>query len=457
MPIQILVVEDEKLIRQTLIRKLTKEGYTVIGAHDGHQARQKLASQHWDLILLDINLPGPDGLTLLRESLQLDPDVPVIMLTGNHQIEIVVEAIKLGAFQYLTKPFELEEVVLVVQKALEVHALQRKMRHIQSNQKKTFGFDQIIGESASICQMRELAMRVAKSQAETILLLGESGTGKNLLAQAIHYHSNRANRPFTEITCTAISETLLESELFGHERGAFTDAHQTRQGLAETANGGTLFLDEIGDMPLSIQAKLLGFLESRKFRRVGGNRDIHVDVRIIAATNVDLREKVEEKLFRADLFFRLNVIEIMIPPMRDHAEDIGVLAMYFIDHFNQKFRKNIRGLTPEALNILKNYAWPGNARELRNQIERAMILTNGDTIHPSDLSLPTHDQPSTNSEPHQLPPEGVNLEQLEDQLVEQAMTQADGNQTHAAKLLGLTRDQLRYRLKKKRPQEHSEV
>ena len=456
---KILVVDDELLIRQTLVRKLSREGYEVTSASDGYQARKLMSPNHWDLVILDITMPGPDGLTLLREFLQEEPDLPVIMLTGNHQIGVVVEAIKAGAFQYITKPFELEEVVEVVHKALHEHALEleEKLEPKESIKKKTFGFDRIIGDSHAIRQVRELAMRVAKSQAETILLLGESGTGKNLLAQAIHYQSARAAGPFTEITCTAISETLLESELFGHERGAFTDAHQTRQGLAELANGGTLFLDEIGDMPLSIQAKLLGFLESRKFRRVGGKRDIHVDVRIIAATNADLREKVKEKLFRPDLFFRLNVIEIKLGPLREHTEDIGLLAKSFINHFNQKFRRQIRGLTPEALAILNRYSWPGNARELRNQIERAMILCQGDTIGPGDLSISGWDDLHGSSDPSQLPPDGVDLETLEDHLVQQAMDRADGNQTHAAKLLGLTRDQLRYRLKKKRSPESSSV
>jgi len=445
---QILVVEDENLIRQTLIRKLTKEGFEVTGAADGHQARDQINSQRWDLIMLDITLPGPNGLTLLREIKQEDADVPVIMLTGNHQVEYVVEAMKAGAFQYLTKPFQLEEVVIVVRKALEIFALHRKVNQIQAHESKAFGFDSIIGQSQRMQEIRDIAQRVAASQAETILLLGESGTGKNLLAQAIHHHSPRANRPFTEITCTAISETLLESELFGHEKGAFTDARQSKQGLAELANGGTLFLDEIGDMPLTIQAKLLGFLESRKFRRVGGTRDIHVDLRIIAATNVDLAERVEEKRFRADLYFRLNVIELRLPSLREHPADIELLAKFFVHHFNRKFRKNIRGIDPDATRLLETYPWPGNARELRNQIERAMILNRGDILRAADLSLRNVPPSACEQEGFQLPSCGLNLEDLENSLVQQAMERADQNQTHAAKLLSISRDQLRYRLKK---------
>lgn len=445
---QILVVEDENLIRQTLIRKLTKEGFEVTGAADGHQARDQINSQRWDLIMLDITLPGPNGLTLLREIKQEDADVPVIMLTGNHQVEYVVEAMKAGAFQYLTKPFQLEEVVIVVRKALEIFALHRKVNQIQAHESKAFGFDSIIGQSQRMQEIRDIAQRVAASQAETILLLGESGTGKNLLAQAIHHHSPRANRPFTEITCTAISETLLESELFGHEKGAFTDARQSKQGLAELANGGTLFLDEIGDMPLTIQAKLLGFLESRKFRRVGGTRDIHVDLRIIAATNVDLAERVEEKRFRADLYFRLNVIELRLPALREHPADIELLAKFFVHHFNRKFRKNIRGIDPDATQLLETYPWPGNARELRNQIERAMILNRGDILRAADLSLRNVPPNACEQEGFQLPSCGLNLEELENSLVQQAMERADQNQTHAAKLLSISRDQLRYRLKK---------
>lgn len=448
MALQVLVVEDEKLIRQTLIRKLTKEGHRVTGACDGHEARDFLEQQSWDLVMLDISMPGPSGLTLLKEIKAKDADVPVIMLTGNHQVEYVVEAMKAGAFQYLTKPFQLEEVVLVVRKALEVHALQRKLAQIQATQAQTYGFDQIIGDSQPMQQLKTIAKRVAASQAETILLLGESGTGKNLLAQAIHQNSPRSRRPFTEITCTAISETLLESELFGHEKGAFTDARQTKQGLAELANGGTLFLDEIGDMPLTIQAKLLGFLESRKFRRVGGTRDIHVDVRIIAATNIDLSKQVQEKSFRADLYFRLNVIELHLPALREHPQDIALLARFFVHHFNRKFRKTIKGIDPAAEKQLCAYPWPGNARELRNQIERAMILTTGDAISPEDLSLNIVAKSKEAADGYRLPASGINLEAVENDFVQQAMTLANQNQTQAAKLLGISRDQLRYRLKK---------
>lgn len=444
----ILVVDDELLIRQTLVRKLTKEGFDVTAAPDGYQARDFITQRRWDLVILDINLPGPDGISLLKTCLSHDPDVPVIMLTGNHQVESVVEAVKAGAFQYLTKPFQLEEVVLVVRKALDLHALQRKARQIQMTKTESFGFDRIVGESPEMHEIRSMARRIAASQAETILLLGESGTGKNLIAQAIHYHSKRAERPFVEVTCTAISETLLESELFGHEKGAFTDAYQAKQGLAEVANGGTLFLDEIGDMPLNIQAKLLGFLESRKFRRVGGNRDIHVDLRIIAATNVDLLEKVREKTFRADLYYRLNVIEIRIPALREHRSDIQLLAHFFLQHFNRKFRKKITSIEPAAIAALEAYDWPGNTRELRNQMERAIILCSDDLIRKGDLTIGALGPVDGTSAAFALPAEGLDLAALEDDLVRQALERADQNQTKAAALLNISRDQLRYRAKK---------
>lgn len=448
MQAHILVVDDELLIRQSLVRKLSKEGFKVTAAADGHAAKEHIGRRRWDLLILDITLPGPNGLELLKSSLNHDPDVPVIMLTGNHQVETVVEAIKAGAFQYLTKPFQLEEVVLVVRQALEVYALKKKVQSLHSDENQAFGFHRIIGESPEMQDVRNMARRIASSQAETILLLGESGTGKNLIAQAIHHHSPRAVRPFVEVTCTAISETLLESELFGHEKGAFTDAHQSKQGLAEIANGGTLFLDEIGDMPLPIQAKLLGFLESRKFRRVGGTRDIHVDLRIIAATNVDLFGKVQAKTFRADLYYRLNVIEIQIPALREHKSDLKALAVFFIQYFNQKFRKNLKGIEPEALACLEAYHWPGNTRELRNQIERAMILCPGDIIRAQDLTISKAAPPDPKA--FALPEEGLDLAELEKDLVVQALGRAKNNQTKAAELLHLTRDQLRYRVKKMR-------
>ncbi len=449
-PISVLIVEDEALIRKTLVRKLTKEGFFAEEAANGKETRKQLGQAAWDLVLMDINLPDANGIDLLAEAKERDPDLPVIMMTGNHAIHIVVEAMKLGAFDYITKPFNLEEVMLTVQKALEMTELRRQVRLIRANLEAEYGFQSIIGSSEPMLHVMNIAKTVAESAAETVLILGESGTGKNLVAQAIHYNSTRASRPFMEVTCTALPATLLESELFGHEKGAFTDAKALKRGLCEMAHQGTLFLDEIGEMPLETQAKLLGFLESRRFRRVGGTRDIAVDLRIVAATNQNMDQLIEEKKFREDLYYRLNVIEIDMPSLRQRADDIPLLCRFFIDHFNRKFKKAIQGLSDEALETLSRYPWPGNVRELRNVVERAMILSQNRVLQVDDFPLRRRKQSSDeNGSGHgfSLPPEGIRLDSVEETLVRQALTRTEGNQTKAAKLLGLSRDQLRYRMK----------
>lgn len=448
-PIQLLVVDDEAMIRRTLLRKFQKEGYSVVDVGSGEEARQQFEQDTWDAVLLDINLPGVNGLELLKEFRVLSKDTPIIMMTGNADINYVVQAMKDGAYDYITKPFNLEEVVLAVQKALEVTALRREVRHMRSNLEQEYGFDKVIGKSDAMSAVLEMAKTVAESEAETVLLLGESGTGKNLIAQAIHYNSRRAGNPFMEVTCTALPEPLLESELFGHERGAFTDARTTKKGLCELAHKGTLFMDEIGDMPQATQAKLLGFLESRTMRRVGGTRPLQVDVRVIAATNASIDTLVAEKRFREDLYYRLNVIEITIPPLRDRKDDIPILARYFLDHFNQKFNKKVRDIDQPALDNMLAYDWPGNIRELRNAIERAMILTKGEVIGVQDLPLKAK---IVRPEPQAdgaffLPEQGISLEEVERTLVLQALERTNNNQTKAARLLHISRDQLRYRMK----------
>ncbi len=449
-PIKILVVDDEPMIRRTLARKLQRENYHAQEADDGQSARTLLNADSWDLVLLDINLPDDNGLELLQEIHAQDADVPVLMMTGNRAVEDVVTAMKRGAYDYITKPFDLEEVMITVRKALEVTELKREVRSLRASQ-ETLGFEQVIGSSERIQREMEMAKTVAASEADTVLILGDSGTGKNLLARAIHNHSSRALHPFMEVTCTALPETLLESELFGHERGAFTDARSTKKGLCELAHRGTLFLDEIGDMPLGTQAKLLGFLESRTIRRVGGNRPIPVDIRVIAATNQKVETMIAEKRFREDLYYRLNVIEITVPSLRDRREDIPRLARFFIDRLNRKFKKNVTGIENEALRLMQDYHWPGNVRELRNAIERAMILCRGELLTADDLPLRT----KTASPPAAataangiiLPDEGIDLEEVANELVRQALEKTRGNQTRAAKLLNISRDQLRYRMK----------
>lgn len=449
--IKVLIVDDESMIRRTLVRKLEREGYLTGDAEDGKTARTMFSSQSWDLVLLDINLPDDNGLELLKDIHEQERDLPVIMMTGNRSVELVVTAMKRGAYDYITKPFNLDEVMLTVRKALEVTELKREVRSLRAS-RESIGFEQVIGSSEKMKREMDIARTVASSEADTVLVLGESGTGKNLLAQAIHNASNRAGNPFMEVTCTALPETLLESELFGHERGAFTDAKATKKGLCELAHRGTLFLDEIGDMPMGTQAKLLGFLESRTIRRVGGNRPIPVDLRVIAATNQSIEQMIADKTFREDLYYRLNVIEVTVPPLRERRSDITTLINFFIKRLNGKFKKQVRGVEPDALKALTEYNWPGNVRELRNAVERAMILCKGEVLTSEDLPVRTKrsvpiGQGNVPEGTIVLPDEGISLEDVANDLVKQALEKTRGNQTRAAKLLHISRDQLRYRMK----------
>jgi len=396
-------------------------------------------------VLLDYRLPDGDGLQVLGRIKAQAPDIQVILMTAFSTIENAVEAMKLGAFHYVNKPFHLDEVVLLVEKALETNRLRREVRSLRSSQKREFGFDAIVGASPAMQEVKELLARIAESPASTVLLTGETGTGKDLAAKAIHYNSDRAARPFVNITASALPEQLLESELFGHERGAFTDARQQKRGLLETADGGTVFLDEIGEMTAGLQAKLLRFLEEKTFKRVGGLVDIRVDVRVIAATNRHLEEEVATGQFREDLFYRLQVMPVALPPLRDRRGDIPLLAAYYVDSFNREFRKRVRGLSPAATKLVEQYAWPGNVRELRNAIERAMLLNDREWLEPDDFTTLTRTVTPTQ---FKLPPEGVKLEELERQLLVQALERAGGNQTRAAELLGINRDQVRYRIEK---------
>jgi DNA-binding NtrC family response regulator len=352
---------------------------------------------------------------------------------------------KLGAFHYVNKPFDVEEIVLLADKALETTRLRREVRAIRSSQSREYGFDAIIGNSPAMQRVKSLLARVAESPASTVLLTGETGTGKDLAAKAIHYNSERASKAFVNITSSALPEQLLESELFGHERGAFTDARQQKRGLLEAADRGTVFLDEIGEMTLPLQSKLLRFLEEKAFKRVGGLTDIRVDVRVVAATNKNLEEDVKVGKFREDLFYRLQVMPITLPPLRDRKGDITLLASYFVDRYNREFKRRIRGLSSAAITLVDQYSWPGNIRELRNAIERAMLLTTSDWIEAEDLTTLTRKVPATQ---FQLPPDGVSLEEVERQLLTQALERTGGNQTQAAQLLRINRDQVRYRIEK---------
>ncbi len=448
---RLLVVDDDRLIRWSLLERLKKEGFETAEAPDAATADTLLKERTFDLVLLDYKLPDSDGIAILKKITQDYPDTLAILMTGFSSVDGAVEAIKLGAYDYLNKPFNLDEMIVVIRKALETTRLRREVRSLLQDQRSRFGFNRIIGTSAKMQEIFRLLERIAKSDASTVLLQGESGVGKSLFARAIHFNSSRATAPFMTIACTAMPEALLESELMGHERGAFTDAKAQKKGLLELADGGTVFLDEIGDTPPAFQAKLLNFIEDRTFKRVGGTQDISVNVRIIAATNQDLERAVASGRFRGDLYYRLKVIPIDLPALRERKEDVGHLVNYYIDYFNREFRKSVKGVTPEALRLLEEYSWPGNVRELRNVIERAMIIGRSEEFGPDDLPAeirsPVIGGPATGTR-FRVPEEGVNLEALELDCLKQALEMAKGNQTRAAKLLGMNRDQIRYRMEK---------
>jgi DNA-binding NtrC family response regulator len=423
--------------------EFVQEGHEVLEAGTAAEALEQLASAP-DLVLLDFHLPDGDGLAVLRQIKQRSPDIIVILMTAFSSIENAVKAMKLGAFHYVNKPIDLEEIVLLAEKVLETTRLRREVRALRSSQSREYGFDAIIGNSPAMQTVKSLLARVGESPASTVLLTGETGTGKDLAAKA-NYNSERASKPFVNITSSALPEQLLESELFGHQRGAFTDARQQKRGLLEAADHGTVFLDEIGEMTPPLQSKLLRFLEEKAFKRVGGLSDIRVDVRVVAATNRSLEDEVLAGKFREDLFYRLQVMPIMLPPLRERRGDVPRLAAYFVDRYNREFKKRIRGLSSAALSLVEQYLWPGNIRELRNAIERAMLLATNDWIEPEDMTTLTH---KTVSAHFQLPPGGVSLEEVERQLLTQALERTSDNQTQAAQLLHINRDQVRYRIEK---------
>jgi DNA-binding NtrC family response regulator len=441
----ILIVDDEQLIRRSIRVALEQAGYEVREAGDGAAAMAQLDEQ-LDLVLLDYRLPDTDGLALLAEMRERLPDLLVIVMTAYSTVEKAVEAMKQGAYHYAKKPIGVDEILILCEKALETTALRRELRALRAKQSEPYAFDRIVGESQRMREVKAELRKIATSPASTVLLVGESGTGKDLAAKALHFNSARAARPFMNITCSALPETLLESELFGHERGAFTDAKQQKRGLLELADGGTVFLDEFSEMPPASQAKLLRFLEEKCFKRLGSASDIRVDVRVIAASNRDLEASVKRRELRKDLYYRLMVLPLALPPLRERFGDIPLLAAHFIDSYNREFKKRVRGLSTEARRVLESRPWEGNVRELKNSVERAMLFAEGVELAAGDFLAPIRHE--SLSESFVLPPDGIKLDELERSLVTQALERARGNRTRAAALLGLSRDQIRYRVEK---------
>jgi two-component system response regulator AtoC len=448
---RILVVDDEYLIRWTLQQNLTKAGYEVLIAETGEEALEKVEGEAPDLVLLDIKLPGTDGYEVLEKALKIDRGIVPIMITAYEDVESVVKAMRLGAFDYITKPFDFDKVHLSIQKALEASQLKREVKHLRREQKNWFGLNNIVAVSEEMRRVIQMVEKMAQSDASTVLIQGESGTGKELIAHATHDWSKRENMPFITINCAGFPEHMLENELCGHEKGAFTDAKEVKKGLLEVADGGTLFLDEIGDMNPNLQAKLLRLVEQKSFRRIGGLKDIQVNVRIITATNRDLVKLKEEGKFREDLFYRINIASLRIPPLRERPSDILPLAKYFIQKYNEEFHKNVQKISKVVEDFFMGYKWPGNVRELRNVIERAMIHGDGDTLLMEHLPMEILGKTSKQGEVIEgirIPPDGISLEKVEEALVRQALRITNGNQTKAAKLLDISRDALRYRMQK---------
>ncbi len=442
----VLVVDDERNIRTLVARVLAPDQIEVQGAGTGSEGIQMADEMSPDLVLLDLRLPDMDGMDVLRTLKNRHPGVAVIIITGFGQIQSAVEAIKVGATDYIEKPFEhLEKLKLAVSRALDEIRAKREIRRLHGLQEKQYGVDQLIGDSESTRNLRDLIRKVARSEAQTILIQGDSGTGKELVARGLHYESARRDFPFMEVNCAAITETLFESELFGHEKGAFTDAKSAKKGLMELADRGTLFLDEVSEMSFNSQAKFLRVLQERVFRRVGGTRDIRVDLRVITASNRPLETRVKEGQFREDLFYRLNVIPIHIPPLRERREDTMPLARHFLTESNVRSHKSIKGFTPETERLLLNYPWPGNVRELRNLIERLVILGNSESIEPQHLPLQFAAQ-VVELPRQEGPQEFRTLAEVERAYINQVMQRVEANKSRAAKILGISRQTLRKKL-----------
>src|SRR5690348_3306064 len=442
----ILIVEDEPRMRRLLEISLGEDGHSVQTAGDAESGLQYLRKEAADLVVTDLKLPGMNGLEFLQEGKRLNAALPFIVMTAYGSVETAVDAMKAGASDYVLKPFTMAEMKLVISKELDVQQVRDENRRLKEALGKRYHFHNIIARSAKMQEVLALVERVAPTNS-TVLLGGESGVGKDLIARAIHQNSRRATGPFVKISSTAIPDTLFESELFGFEKGAFTGALAAKPGRFELADKGTMFLDEIGDVPAPIQVKLLRVLQESEFERLGGTKTLKVDIRMIAATNRDLRAALEEGTFREDLYYRLNVVAIDIPPLREHKDDIPALANFFLEKFSRESGKTINGITPAAMKILIDHYWPGNVRELQNVIERAVTLSAGTTLDAEDIHLDKPRQRTATDGAATLP-EGSTLEQWEEEMIREALRKAGGNKSQAARALGLSRNALRYRLSK---------
>src|SRR5215213_6588610 len=446
---RILIADDHDALRRGLARALTAANHEVEEAPNGNQAIERLHEGHFDVVLSDLKMGGSDGLDVLRTTKTLHPSTAVILMTAFGSVHTAVEAMKSGAFDYVQKPFEIEEMEVKIEKALEMRRMRHELDYLRHTQNDIYDFDRIVGNSGALQRVLGVVRKVAKSNT-TVLIRGETGTGKELIAGAIHHNSHRATRNFVKVNCAALPETLLESELFGHEKGAFTGADKQRIGRFEQADGGTLFLDEIGDMSPNTQAKILRVLQEHEFERLGGTRTLKVDVRLIAATNRDLTNMVAAGSFREDLYYRLNVVSVETPPLRERKEDIGSLAGFFIRRFAGELKKKIQGPEPDALKLLMRYHWPGNIRELENAIERAMLLADGTHISSDDLRLGDSGgitSPREGSSIVKIPPTGIPLEDVERLALIEALKMSNWVQKDAAELLAISPRVMNYKIK----------
>jgi len=447
---KVLIVDDELGTRESL-KMILKKDYEVLLAKDAEEAFIKIKEHSPDVVLLDILLPDLDGLKVLERIKQNDPEIIVIMITATKTVKTAVEAMKLGAHDYITKPFDLDELRLIVSRSISTKALKEENKRLWEEIDKSYSFGNIIGKSKGMKEIYKMIRQIANSKS-TVLIMGESGTGKELISRAIHYNSNRKNFPFITINCAAIPETLIESELFGHEKGAFTDAIRTKKGLFEEADGGTLFLDEIGELSLTTQAKILRFLEEKEFNRVGGSKMIKVDVRLITATNKDLIQLIKKGGFREDLYYRINVVPIILPPLRERKEDIPLLVDHFIKKFNEENHKNVKGVQPEALELMINYEWPGNVRELENLMERVIALTPNEYIQPKELPFSLVNVSKSNGLKESILSGQIPFlkaeEEFEKEVILDALKRSNNVQSHAAAILGISRRILKYKMDK---------